>query len=574
MTSAVRSLLIALGLVVAALGAALTTRPFTSIEVLVALVIAGLVAMGIGALIGAPRPWTWGVRIAAVAWLTAAIVIGTQPGIGVSALAVIVGVVVLLEGVARVFSSGSGTPAQRFASTCFGLTGILLGVVALSWPDVTVLVVAVLFGIRVLWFGLSLFWTGVRGTFDEAEPFEPGSLRRITTAVASALALVLAVALGGVSYWLHEGKPEELGAITIPTEVPKEPGKLISFEEFDTNVPRGASAWRILYTTTHDDGKPAVSTALILAADDLPTGPRPVIAWAHGTTGIASRCAPSSNPAAATFASIPAFDQVLDNGWVIVATDYIGLGTPGPHPYLIGQGEGRSVLDSVRAAREISELSLSDKTVVWGHSQGGGAALWTGILAPSYAPEVDLLGVVGIAPATDLIGLVDNITSSPFGTLFAAYVIEAYSKTYSDVSFGAYVRPGAQVAMRKFAENCISDRQLLASIAQDAAFKQAVYAAKPTSGALGKRLRENIPDGRIGVPMLIAQGDGDLLVLPTVQQAFVATRCARHSNGPLDYRVYPGRDHVNIIARGSAMLPDLLSWTQDRFDGKPARATC
>lgn len=574
MSSAVRSLLVALGLAVAALGAALTTRPFTSIDVLVALVVAGLVTMSLGQLIGAPRPWTWAVRISAVAWLTAAIVIATQPGIGVSTLAVIVGFVVVLEGVARVFGGGSGTANQRFASTFFGLTGIILGVLALSWPDVTILVVAVLFGIRVLWFGLSLFWTGVRGTFDEAEPFEPGSLRRITTAVASALALVLAVTLGGVSYWLHEGRPDELGALEIPTEVPKEPGKLISFAEFDTNVPRGASAWRILYTTTRDDGKPALSTALILASDNLPSGPRPVIAWAHGTTGIETRCAPSSDPSAVTFASIPAMDDALDNGWVIVATDYIGLGTPGPHPYLIGQGEGRSVLDSVRAAHEFSELSLSDKTVVWGHSQGGGAALWTGILAPTYAPDVDLLGVAGIAPASDLIGLVDHIVSSPFGYPFAAYVIDAYSETYPDVSFGTYVRPGAQEAMRKFAETCVAERQVLGAIYQDAAFKQAVYAAKATSGALGRRLRENIPDGRISVPTFIAQGESDLLVLPSVQKAFVAARCARSSNGPLDYRVYPDRDHTDIINRGSAMLPDLLSWTQDRYAGKTAPSTC
>lgn len=574
MTSAVRSILLTLGLATAALGAVLTTRPFTSLDVLVVLAAAGSFTMALGQLLGSPRPWTWAARISAVAWLSAAIVIAIQPGIAIDVLAVIVGAVVLVEGIARVFGSSSGTPTQRFANTFFGLIGIVLGILALSWPDPGVLVVAVLLGIRVLWFGLSLFWTGVRGTFDEAEPFEPGSVRRITTAAASALALVLAVTLAGASYWVHEGKPHELGALTIPTEVPKEPGKLISSEEVDANVPRGTDAWRILYTTTRDDGQPAVSTALVLASNDLPAGPRPVVAWAHGTTGIATSCAPSSNASSATFASIPAFGQALDNGWVVVATDYIGLGTPGPHPYLIGQGEGRSVLDSVRAAHEFKELSLSDKTVVWGHSQGGGAALWAGILAPTYAPDVDLLGVVGIAPASDLIGLVDHIASSPFGYLFAAYVLDAYAATYPDVSVDTYVRPEAQAAMHKFAETCVADRQMLTAIAQDPAFKQVVYAGSPTTGALGRRLRQNIPSGRIAVPTLIAQGQDDLLVQPAVQQGFVTARCARSGNGPLDYRVYPGRDHLTIISRDSAMVPDLLSWTQDRFDGKPARSTC
>jgi hypothetical protein len=57
-------------------------------------------------------------------------------------------------------------------------------------------------------------------------------------------------------------------------------------------------------------------------------------------------------------------DQVLDDGWALVATDYVGLGTESPHPYLIGQGEGRSVLDAVRAARLIDEADLSDQTVL------------------------------------------------------------------------------------------------------------------------------------------------------------------------------------------------------------------
>jgi len=79
---------------------------------------------------------------------------------------------------------------------------------------------------------------------------------------------------------------------------------------------------------------------------------------------------------------------VLDRGWAIVATDYVGLGASPPHPYLVGRPEARSVLDAVRAARTLRPAHLAPKTVVWGHSQGGGAALWTGIVAPSYAPAL------------------------------------------------------------------------------------------------------------------------------------------------------------------------------------------
>src|SRR5690606_2378075 len=99
-------------------------------------------------------------------------------------------------------------------------------------------------------------------------------------------------------------------------------------------------------------------------------------------------------------------DQVVEQGWAIVATDYTGLGTEDPHPYLIGEGEGRSVLDAIRAAQELADVNLAEETVVWGHSQGGHAALWTGQLAPTYAPDLEIVGVAALAPASNLPGLI------------------------------------------------------------------------------------------------------------------------------------------------------------------------
>lgn len=78
---------------------------------------------------------------------------------------------------------------------------------------------------------------------------------------------------------------------------------------------------------------------------------------------------------------------------VVVAADYPGLGTPGMHPYLIGESEGRAVLDSVRAARDLPDAGASNRFAVWGHSQGGHASLYTGELAASYAPDLRLVGV-------------------------------------------------------------------------------------------------------------------------------------------------------------------------------------
>src|SRR5690606_38132117 len=108
----------------------------------------------------------------------------------------------------------------------------------------------------------------------------------------------------------------------------------------------------------------------------------PVIDWAHGTTGYDETCAPTLLAEPFESGALFVVPEIIDNGWALVATDYIGLGTTGPHPYLIGIDSGNAVLDATKAAKQIPEASLGDQVAIWGHSQGGGAALWAAALSP------------------------------------------------------------------------------------------------------------------------------------------------------------------------------------------------
>ena len=115
--------------------------------------------------------------------------------------------------------------------------------------------------------------------------------------------------------------------------------------------------------------------------------------------------------------------------YAVVATDYAGLGTPGPHPYLVGDGSAYSVLDSIRAAREFGRGGIGNRYVVWGESQGGHAALWTGQYAANYAPELQLVGVAAAAPPTDL---KENLTGGAnplIKALLTAYTGSSWSQT-------------------------------------------------------------------------------------------------------------------------------------------------
>src|SRR4026208_2447354 len=154
-----------------------------------------------------------------------------------------------------------------------------------------------------------------------------------------------------------------------PSGTSHKPGALLRSEPLkDVIVPAGVRGWRILYATTVDDSTPATAVATVFASTDPPTGPRPVIAWEHATTGLLQKCMPSllSTPTK----GIPWRNQIVMAGWVVVASDYSFAEKGGPHPYLIGEGEARATLDSVRAARQMPELILHKRMARRGYSQG------------------------------------------------------------------------------------------------------------------------------------------------------------------------------------------------------------
>jgi acetyl esterase/lipase len=266
-------------------------------------------------------------------------------------------------------------------------------------------------------------------------------------------------------------------------------------------------------------------------------------------------------------------DDVLAQDWALVATDYIGLGTEGPHPYLIGQDSARAELDAVRAARQLDGAALSEHAVAWGHSQGGGAALWSAAIAEEYAPDVPLSGTVALAPASDLIGLVDRLPEVTGGSVFASFVISAYSAVYSDVTFRRYIRPGAEVTVQQMAGRCLAAPETFVSVLALLALVDDpnILAADPTTGALGERLRQNTPPVASG-PVLLGQGRGDELIGFGMQSAFAKTLCGQ--GAAVDFRGYDDLGHLELVEPDSPAIADALAWTADRFAGTAVSGGC
>ena len=145
---------------------------------------------------------------------------------------------------------------------------------------------------------------------------------------------------------------------------------------------------------------------VVAPAGPAPASGRAVVGWGHPTTGAVARCAPSNG--LDPFDLIEGLSQLLYAGYVVAAPDYPGLGVEGQSSYLIGVTEARSVLDAIRAARNLPDAGAGTDVLLWGHSQGGHAALFAAQSIDTYAPELRLHGVAVAAPATELSTLLDD----------------------------------------------------------------------------------------------------------------------------------------------------------------------
>lgn len=383
-----------------------------------------------------------------------------------------------------------------------------------------------------------------------------------------ALVLVLVVGTTGLVGWLARPAPPTLFYTSIDVDPTLPPGTLLTVEPFTLDVPASAEGFRIIYTTRRHDNRPAIASAVVMVPRQ-PASMRPVIGWAHGTTGIMPGCAPS---VLAPFANVPAIEPLLAAGWAYVGTDYIGLGADDAHAYLVGPEAAHAVLDAHRAALSIEDLSLSPRTVIWGHSQGGHAALWTGQRAAAYAPDLDVLGVAAFAPASDLPALFSNTEGTLFGRLVSAYLLSSYAETYPDVAADSALAGITGAIVDDIAGRCVVGLPTLVPALQSIFLPTEGVLSTDPAHPFGRRLADNVPTGPFPMPVLIAQGVTDDLVLEPVQASYARARCA--DGAPLDYRPFPGLDHLALVADTSALIEPLMAWTAARFAGEPAATAC
>ena len=173
--------------------------------------------------------------------------------------------------------------------------------------------------------------------------------------------LVLGTALSILSPVVYADPPMPAFYVSVMKMAPGgKLGQVIKKEKIDTSI-KGAQAYKIAYISSDVAGRKTIATGTIISpVGSAPKEGRPILAWAHGTTGSAQNCGPSqiidpTRPLNQYFLAdgdswtdfgIPNGQEFIDQGYVVVATDYQGLGGGGKHQYAVAQTNGRDVINS------------------------------------------------------------------------------------------------------------------------------------------------------------------------------------------------------------------------------------
>ena len=363
------------------------------------------------------------------------------------------------------------------------------------------------------------------------------------------------------------------GSLRVPVSLPTgNPGELIDVEELGTF--NNIAAYRVLYYSRNRHNQPiAVSGFAAVPTGTPPPGGWPVLAYAHGTTGSADKCAPSAyiendltssgSPIGLTLA------LVINSGYAVVATDYEGLGTPGPHPYIVGESAANTVLDSVRAIKNMPQIQASNEWIVVGASQGGHAALHTGQRWQQYAPELDLLGVIAIAPPSQFQELFEFLTDSP-ARGYLLMIAAGMAGAYDGVNAADILTDTGLELLDELEGECLFDfftrvneYDLAEVVAVDNPFEVEPW---------GEALAENDTNQtHIPAPLLIVHGGRDEVIPADTSVKLLAQLCGFADQGPASRQLHPTASHGGVFIPAAA---GMLAWANDRFAGEPAPNDC
>ena len=358
----------------------------------------------------------------------------------------------------------------------------------------------------------------------------------------------------------------------VPSPLPPaKPGTVIASRPFTggSALSNASSNTFVLYHSVSPAGRDvAVSGVISIPKGTPPSGGWPIVSWAHGTTGNAPQCAPSQ------FAKPDVEQRFLNDfvgsGYAVAQTDYEGEGTPGLHPYFVNAAGAHDTIDIVRAARAI-DSGIGNRWIAMGHSEGGTVTLFTAALAPSWAPELHLIGAVAYAPAGDITDLLGQIMTSRQPTpalVLGMMMVEGIASADPAVDLKRILSPRGLAMLPQLQTECAGE--LMNAPAWNAVPPASLFQPNAPADRLAHDFSQNEPlNLPIRVPLLLEQGTADQMVSPVVADTLNSNYCG---NGvPVKLDSVAGADHDSIMSRSSG---NVKAWIAQRFAGSPPPRGC
>ncbi|MBJ7472938.1 MAG: hypothetical protein JHD16_16645 [Solirubrobacteraceae bacterium] len=359
---------------------------------------------------------------------------------------------------------------------------------------------------------------------------------------------------------------------TPPAVLPAgDPGDIIRARPAKAGPPTAralANAWQVMYLSTNAVGERNTVTGTVLVPKGVNPANAPVVSFAPGTTGPAFRCTVSRFINSGSFYEQAAVNEMLKAGYAVAVTDYDGYYENPETSYIVGAAMGPAVLDMARAASRLPEagLSATPRVLLRGYSQGGAAVMWAGQLEPTYAPELNLLGVAGGGVPSNLASVALGLEGkAAFGFEIAAVI--GLDNAYDELDLENYLFPEAKtVFANSEANDCTIELltgyegKLSEDYTEPSPFGDAKWLARVGQNTLGKT--------PINAPVLQYHATNDQIVPFGQARSLRNNYCALGMQ--VDWKLFD-TGHITTVARGNA---DAMKFIGDRLSGAPVTSNC
>ncbi|MFT4036242.1 MAG: lipase family protein [Patulibacter sp.] len=365
-----------------------------------------------------------------------------------------------------------------------------------------------------------------------------------------------------------------------PSPLPAgQPGDILKAEKMDfshaiTKPPSGTQGWRVMYLSTSALGTPiAVTGTVLLRPDQAPkqgVENRPIVAYGNEAQGLGDNCAVSRLLWYGHTGEIALWQDLIRAGYAVVSTDYEGLGTPDVHTFGVNVSAGHTMLDMIRAARNLEAANLPKNGPVglFGYSQGAGAAGLAAELQPTYAPELKITAAAfGGAPINPV-----SVSRNADGAFFASINFAAsvgYDAAYPELDLDSFLNAKGDAMKQKTYTSCIEMIFPLAGARSKSYLKSGMDPLKDSRWLA--RFKENTLGEHppTGYPVYYYHAQGD--EASPYRDAVTLRRRYCAGGTPLRFVQVVGLEHV---ATGPLWVPQAAKWLAARFEGKPDKGNC